>query len=425
MSDRTYPAMLTRRSFLQALGAVSATALLPLRAPNGRTKSSAPPGPRLKIGVLLPPSSVYPAMGENLVAGMGLYFGQMGEQPGGPRVTLLTEPTGFGYGAAIRKARRLIEEHGVDLLVGILGTTAAAMMHDVLSESQTLLVANNSGANVARQDDQSPYIFYNTLNYWQANHEMGTWAADALGRRAIVATSLYDSLYAFRRGFESAGGEILRTHVTHTPDDTGDLVSLMTSIDKDAPDFVFAQYCGSAATDFVAAYAESGLARRIPLTGTGFLVDEGLLSAQGRAALGVTSCFTWARELGSRENQSFIRAYQRTTGREADVFSVLGFDTARLIVEAVKGVGGDVTQTNRLAEALGQVTFVGPRGSFAMDPHTHSSSSPLHVREVQRWNGAIGNVSIVELEPLSERSEQGRRMQDGPKTGWLNAYLSY
>src|SRR5262249_55244148 len=152
----------------------------------------------------------------------------------------------------------------------------------------TLLLVSDAGADAVEPVRGGGSVFFDSLGYWQASWAMGDWAARNLGRRAVVAASLYesgyDSLYAFQPGLEEAGGEGVETCVTHVPPATHDTGRAIAAIRRAVPDFVFAAYSGQPAVDFVRAYADSGLARRVPLAGSSFLVDETLLPAMGAAA---------------------------------------------------------------------------------------------------------------------------------------------
>ena len=332
---------------------------------------------------------------------MRLSFDQFKDQIGGRRVELVKEQIGFGRTLAIRKARELIERDKVDVVVGVVNSEVAADLRPIFEESRRVLIVTNVGANVVREADRSSHVFYNSLNYWQANRATGQWAADNLGRRAFVASSLYDSgydsVYAFRTGFESAGGEVVDTYTTHVPPDSGDPAPLIAAIKKAKPDVVFGCYCGEPAITFVRAYSKSGLAKRIPLVGSGFMVDDDILPAMGRAAQGIRTAFPWASSLQTPENEAFGVAYLESTGRPADSFAVLGYDTGRLIIEALNAVRGDEGQSQVLIDALERTAFDSPRGPLVMDRSTHNAGTPLYLREVRQRGNTVGNTVITKL----------------------------
>jgi branched-chain amino acid transport system substrate-binding protein len=383
--------------------------------------SSAAQQNTLRVGLLLPQSQLYPMIGTNFRAGMDLFLAQRSsaDRP----IALIAHEYGTTPSTALEQASTWITNDQADLIVGSLSSGIAATLHPLLHERQMPLLVSNIGANLTRDDRQSPYIIRNSFSYWQSSWAMGRWAAGNMGKQAFVASSFYDSgydsLYAFQLGFESAGGTIISTKVTHLPTDAGELQTLMAEIDQAQPDLVFAAYSGAQANDFVHAYAQAGLSTRIPLLGSGFLVDESLLSQQGDAALGIKTALPWARTLDLPANQAFTSAFKNFSGRPADPFAVLGYDAARLISTAANSAG----DTNQLRQALVAAAFDSPRGAVRMDETLLEISTPLYLREVRASAGGLSNIVIDKLPALPSNNAAITALRASTKTGWSNAYL--
>jgi len=375
----------------------------------------------LQVGLLLPQPQLYPAAGTNFRAGMDLFLAQRSsaERP----IALLAQEYGTTPSTALEQAHAWIASAQVDMIVGSLSSGIAAALHPLLHKLQMPLLISNIGANLTRDDRQSPYIIRNSFSYWQSSWAMGRWAAGNLGKQAFVASSFYDSgydsLYAFQLGFESAGGTITATTITHRPGETGELHTLMTEIAQRQPDLVFAAYSGAQATDFVRAYADAGLPARIPLLGSGFLVDESLLPQHGDAALGIKTALPWAHTLDLPANQTFTSAFQRFSSRPADAFAVLGYDTARLVSTAANSADN----TEQLRQALAAAAFESPRGSVHMDETLLEINTPLYVREVRANAGGLSNIVIDKLPAVPMFDNQLTALRASTKTGWSNAYL--
>jgi branched-chain amino acid transport system substrate-binding protein len=376
----------------------------------------------LRVGLLLPQSQIYPAIGANFRAGMDLFLAQRSsaDRP----ISLIAHEYGTTPSVAIEQARELISTDQVELIVGSLSSGIAATLHPLLHERGMPLLVSNIGANMSRDDRYSPYIIRNSFSYWQSSWALGRWAAGNLGKQAFVASSFYDSgydsLYAFQLGFESAGGAITSTKVTHLPTDPGELHTLMAAIQQAQPDLVFAAYSGSQANDFVRAYADSGLSAHIPLLGSGFLVDESLLPQQGDAALGIKTALPWARTLDLPANQAFTSAFQDFSGRPADPFAVLGYDTARLIAQCACNTSGP----DQLRQALATAAFESPRGSARMDETLLEINTPLYLREVRAGAGRLSNIVIDKLPALPTNNAGIAALRANERTGWSNTYLA-
>jgi branched-chain amino acid transport system substrate-binding protein len=361
-------------------------------------------------------------MGQNLLAGMRLYADQAAQRP----LRLIVEEVGLGPRDAYSGARKLLEQNQVDLLAGVVNPGPAAGLHDLLQEHRTILTIADVGANIPRQIETHPHIFTSSLGYWQASHAMGSWAAQNLGRRAAVVTSFYDSgydtVYAFRLGFEAAGGQIAETFVSHRPTDPNDhLPALMAQIAAARPDFIYAITSGRDADAFLRADAGSSLAGRIPLAGAGFTLAEQAARVPGLPNMPMA--LPWAHNLSHAENQAFTTAYQSAIGRPADALALLGYDTAQLIDTAVAAAAGDARDTSRLQQALSQARFISPRGAVAIDPQTGSLAGPLYLGVARQNGDGVRHVALEAIATPSEHDQQIAALRTSTKSGWINAYL--
>lgn len=380
----------------------------------------------LKIGVLLPRSTTYPTLTKGLLAGMQLYFEQSQQLLDGQAVQLISEDIGFGQSLAEQKAYKLLDDDQVDLVVGVMNPSVSSMLHDIFQTRQKVFINSTVGANILRNDEFHPFFFSHSLSHWQSNWALGGWAAQHLGPNAAIAMSFYDSgydaHYAFRVGFENQGGDILRSYITHRPPDTGNFVPFFTYLEEAQPDFVYAAYCGQPAIDFVRAYGQSDIASRIPLVGSGFLVDEQILPEQGEAAIGITTASPWVDDFANLEYQHFAEVYQDRTDSLPGPFAMLGFETAHMIADAVNKVDGHVQHTDALREAFVGSSFVSPRGHLTMNRHMQETTTPLYLREVQHHEGTFKNNTITTLDIESE-DESITTIRSHLRTGWINEYL--
>jgi branched-chain amino acid transport system substrate-binding protein len=415
MATQTDAPRTTRRQFLKSAtavgGAAAAVALLPSCGAGGLGGSSGP----LKIGLLLPSSGIYTALGASITEGMKMYFESAGNKAGGRDIQLIAEDEGTDPQAAAQKARKLVEQDQVDLVAGIVSSGVAAAVRDYFNDNKKFLILANAGANALTRAAKSAYIFRASFSNWQPNWAMGKWVAENIGKRALISVPDYaagnETVSAFRNSFEAAGGQVVSVQKTPFPN-MGDPAPFVTEIKAAAPELVYAFYSGAAATTFVKAYADFGLAGTIPLTGSGFMVEQDVLPTLQDTALGVRSCLHWALTLDNAENKKFVEEYAKRTiaggNPGANVFAMQGYDTARLIVEALNTVQGDVGKTDALADAFGKVTFNSPRGPFKMDGNTHNVINHLYVREVKKNGDAYTNVVIADLGEASDPGDDSK-----------------
>ena len=371
---------------------------------------------------------LHPLLGDNLLAGMKLYLDHTDPASAGLIYKVLDQKIGIGPGDALAGTRKLIQVDHADVVVGPINPLVAPRLQSLLQESGVPFVVAESGSTIIRLADRSPHVFHRSLGYWQSSWAMGDWAASHLGQKAFLATSFYesgfDAHYAFRHGFEKSGGEILGVGVTHGPSDANDMATVIDRIDRSRPDFVFASYSGEDAVSFVRAFADSGLARRIPLVGAGFLTDEAILPRLGPAALGIKTAFSWAVDLPTPENQSFTTAFERVNGRAADAFAFLGYSAARLIRSAVQPIGMLPDRSDRFLEALRSGTLASPSGQAESSPKGPVPSSSIYLREVRGTGATLRNKLVASIGQTSDIDSWGEWIRGENQSGWLNPHLS-
>ncbi|MBZ0307303.1 MAG: ABC transporter substrate-binding protein [Anaerolineae bacterium] len=249
---------ISRRNFIRAAGASAAMSVVPPVA----TARDRP----LTFGLLLPSSRLYPILPELFYQGITAYAAES-EQ----RIKAITSPIGYDAASVRMGIESLLGK--VDILVGLVNNRVIPFISPLLERHQTFLVASSLGENFIRQSDKRPFVVYSSLNLWQSNWALGSWAASHLGTRAVMSASAYDSGYdafaAFRLGYQASGGEIVHLHLS----DLTSYAEITAVVQEYQPNFVYAAYCGQDAKTFVQTYQRAGLMQRTPLIGSPFLVE--------------------------------------------------------------------------------------------------------------------------------------------------------
>jgi branched-chain amino acid transport system substrate-binding protein len=98
-------------------------------------------------------------------------------------------------------------------------------------------------------------------------------------------------------------------------------------------------------------------------------------------------------------NQRFVKDFRdKFKDKTPDGFACQGYDTAEVIVRAVKAVNGNTQDKEKLVAAIAAVEFDSPRGRFRFDPKTHNVIQPyIYIREVREVSGGLANVPIDKI----------------------------
>ena len=379
---------ISRRRLLANAGSAGLAAALPF-APRFAIGQTA----KVKVGLLLPYSGTYAALGHNITDAMKLAFAAVDNKLGGRSIEFVQVDSEADPAKAPANTNKLVVGEKVDFLTGPVHSGVAMAMAKIAREEGTITVVSNAGANAVTREMCGPNIFRTSFSNWQVCYPMGAEMVRRGHKRAVTVTWNYaagkELTGAFREGFEKNGGSVLKEILVPFPN--VEFQANLTEIASLKPDAVYAFFAGAGAVKFVKDYAEAGLKSRVPLYGAGFLTD-GTLPAQGASAEGVLTTLHYADSLDIEVNRRFRAAFKKATNRDADVYAVQGYDTAQLLIEAMNKVKGDTKATKALVEAMRGVQFDSPRGRWSFSK-TQNPVQDVYLREVKNGDNAVVGVA--------------------------------
>ena len=379
-----------RRELLRSAGAAALGATLDIPLVRRAGAVGAP----VKIGVLAPLSGVFSSLGSHKVEGIKLFFDGVQMKAGGRPVQLIIEDTEGKPQEGLRQARKLVESEQVDILLGVLSSAVGTAVKDYVGRAKKVWVTTGAAADgIFKKKNKNPYAFRSSLSTWQGNNPMGTWLASQKVKRVLLTGPDYsmgrEAADAFRGSFEAAGPKIEAS--VFAPLGTLDFAPYLTEIKRKEPEVLYASYAGSDAVRFVQQYAAFGLSNSIPLTGYGYISEEDVIEAAGVASKGIRSGLNWAYGIETPENKDFVARYLKTYKAVPTVDSVAGYVGAQVVHAAIESLNGDVSNQDRLGEAVGKVRVNTPRGPISFDPETNNVIQTIYVREVADIGGSLHN----------------------------------
>ena len=359
--------------------------------------ASARAAPKIKIGLMLPYTGTYAALGNAITNGFKLFVAENGGKLGGREIEYFTVDDESDPAKAPENASKLIKRDKVDVLVGTVHSGVALAMAKVARENNTLLIDPNAGADALTGPLCAPNLFRTSFSNWQPGYAMGK-AALKLGKKtAVTFTWKYaagDEMVAgFKEAFEAGGGKVLKE--LSLPFPQVEFQSYLTEMAALKPDVVFTFFAGGGAVKFVKDYAAAGLKATIPLVGTGFLTD-GTLKAQGEAAEGILTTLHYADDLANPKDKAFRAAYQKAYGSEADVYAVQGYDTAQLLAAGLAAVKGDLGKRKALIAAMESAKIDSPRGRMTLSK-AHNPVDDFYLRRVEGGRNKVVGVAVPAL----------------------------
>jgi branched-chain amino acid transport system substrate-binding protein len=359
--------------------------------------AAAAQAPKLKVGLMLPYSGTYAALGNAITNGFKLAVEEGGGKLGGREIEIVSVDDESDPAKAPDNANKLIKRDRVDVLVGTVHSGVALAMAKVARDNGTLLIIPNAGAGDLTGPLCAPNIFRTSFTNWQPGYAMGKVAAEQKKKTAVTFTWKYaageESVAGFKEAFEAGGGKVLKSLALPFPQ--VEFQSYLTEIAALKPDVVYVFFAGGGAVKFVKDYAAAGLKASIPLYGAGFLTD-GTLEAQGEAAQGVLTTLHYADGLQNAKDAWFRAAYAKAFKAEADVYAMQGYDAAQLLAFGLAAVGGDTSKRKQLVQAMEAARIESPRGAMTLS-RAHNPVNDIYLRKVEGKENKVVGVAAKAL----------------------------
>ena len=382
-----------RRRSGRALAAIVAATAFALLLP----ASAALAQGKIKVGLMLPYTGTYAALGTAITNGFKLAVAENGGKLGGRDVEYYTVDDESDPAKAPENANKLVKRDQVDVLVGTVHSGVALAMAKVARDNNTLLVIPNAGADEITGPLCAPNIFRTSFTNSQMGTAMGKVMAEQKKKTAVTFTWKYaageDSVGGFKEAFEAGGGKVVKQ--LWIPFPQVEFQSYLTEIASLKPDVVYVFFAGGGAVKFVKDYAAAGLNKSIQLVGAGFLTD-GTLEAQGDAAQGLLTTLHYADNVDNPKAKAFKAAYEKAYKAEPDVYAVQGYDAGQLLATGLKAVNGDVSKRTELVKAMEAAKIDSPRGALSFTK-SHAPIHDIYLRKVEGKENKLVGVAVKNI----------------------------
>jgi branched-chain amino acid transport system substrate-binding protein len=363
----------------------------------GTLASGAQAQQKLKVGLMLPYSGTYAALGAAIENGFRLYVTEQGGRIGGREIEYFKVDDESEPAKATDNVGKLIKRDNVDVIVGTVHSGVAMAMAKAAKDSGTLLIIPNAGAVAVTGPMCAENIFRSSFSNWQPGYAMGEVAAKKGMKKAVTITWKYaagdESVGGFKEAFEKGGGQVVKE--LSLPFPNVEFQPLLTEIASLHPDVVYTFFAGGGAVKFVKDYAAAGLKKTIPLYGAGFITD-GTLEAQGADADGLLTTLHYGDGLDNPKDKAFRASYEKAYKAAPDVYAVQGYDAAQMLAIGLNATRGDVAKKAEFAKAVTAARIDSPRGAFTIGA-SHNPVQDMYLRQVIGKENKVIGVAVKAL----------------------------
>ena len=346
---------------------------------------SAPAGAEeLRIGYLAPLTGGLAQTGIDMRDGFLLYLEQHGNKLGGMDVKLIIEDEQGKGDVAVTKAKKLVLQDKVHMLIGgVLASTGYALA-PVSTELKTMYIPSIPAADdlTQRQLKNFPYLIRTSWSSSQPHHPLGQWACDQ-GYKKVVTIAAdyafgYEVVGGFQKAFEDCGGKIIQK--IWPPLGAKDFGPFIPTIKADT-DAVFSLMVGPMPAQFIKQMRGAGFKK--PIIGGGTSYDEFVLPFMGDEAIGDVSALHYSAALDTPKNAAFVKAYRTRFNKVPSYYSENNYTTAQWLDEALKKAGGKWPGPEELIKLMVGIKLDSVRGPISFDENRNPIQN-IYIKKVEK-----------------------------------------
>jgi branched-chain amino acid transport system substrate-binding protein len=392
---------MNRRQFLTTTGlTLTGAAMAPM------TVARAQAGP-IRIGVLAPLTGVVASGGREMVEGTQFWFDQIKNEIAGRKVELLIEDDASLPDTALQKARRLVEQANVHMLMGnLLANTGLAVANYVKGTGTPYFIPIIAADDLTQRDRIKNVIRVAGYSASAFTHPFGEWALKQGYKRVVTISQDYsfghEQCGGFAQVFTEGGGQIIG-QLWH-PLNTSDFSPYLGQIADLKPDAVFAMENGADGTRFLQQNASFGLKGQFPLLGAMNTVDQAVIRTLGAECEGVISPAHFAEGSDNPVTQKFARDYESKYGKIPSLFGFSMYSGAMWISKAIEKIGGKVEDREAFLNAVRAIELTdSPLGkTVRLDAYGNPIYDVQIRKVVRRADGKYWNVPIEVFPNVSQ-----------------------
>ncbi len=386
---------MNRRNFLTAAGATAFT-LVSGSLQQALAQSTGP----IRIGLLAPLTGTAASSGRELVDGWNLFWQENGLKLAGRSVEILVEDDASSPDVALQKARRLVQQQNVHMLVGnVLANTGLAVAEFVKGTGTPYFLPVVAADDLTQRTPIPNVLRVAGFAASQMTRPLADWCRKQGYKRVVTIGQDYtfghEQAGGFIQNFTEAGGT-LAGQLWH-PLNTSDFSPYLGQIMSFNPDVVLAIETGADAARLLQQWNNFGLKNRVPLVTSQNTVDQSVIRNLSPAeAEGLVSSAHYAEGRDDPTIRKFVENFEKAFQKIPSIFAAEGYTAALWIVDAVTKIKGQVEDRPRLlATILKETVEDSPLGkNLKMDAYGNPIYT-IYIRKViKRADGKLVNSVI-------------------------------
>ncbi len=337
----------------------------------------------LRIGLLVDQSGALTLYGYELEYGfrLGLQYATDGTMEiAGRPVEILVRDNASDPDTAASQARELIEQEGVEILVGAPSSGVTVALQQIAEDYDVILFAAPGASPSITGENFNVNTFRVCRNVFQDFLTFADYAQANLGDNFLQFAADYEfgrgSAAAAEAVFSSLGVNFVDETI-FAPLDTTDFTPYIQRILEDDPDVLLPIWAGDGAVTLFQQFSELGVFDEMAVA-MGMNSND-VVALSDPSQIGLIGWIVYHYTFPQTEaNDWLTEQYQEQYNDYPDLFSECSFATAQALTAGVTATEGD-TLPEAMIPALEGLIFDGPKGVYGIRPSDHQALAPMYV----------------------------------------------
>jgi branched-chain amino acid transport system substrate-binding protein len=358
----------------------------------------------IKMGALATLEGAFTVLGEDSMRGVRLALEEFNHTAGGKKIELVTGSSDASPDSAVRATRKLVEQDGVQVLIGPLSGSEGLAVKDYAKTQPDVTFLNGSSAaqdTTLREPAENFFRFNTDGAQWMAG--LGEYVYNEKGYRSLAVLAEdysfpYTQVFGFLEPFCRLGGKVPADARFWVPIGNKDYSSVIAALPDDV-DAIYVALGGADAVNFLTQYEQAG--GDLPLVAGSITVDQTVLGSKGKTrdfVVGTPSAGPVSDTWDDPRWAAFVEAYKKQFPDgfpSPSLFAHAYYINTKAALLALDKVNGDLSDGGKaFRAALTSLEFETPTGMVKLDERRNAVADIFLTEVIEGPEGNLVNKTI-------------------------------
>ncbi|WSG98930.1 ABC transporter substrate-binding protein (plasmid) [Rhizobium johnstonii] len=357
----------------------------------------------IKLGLVAPMSGPNARYGAFSMHGAELAVKDINDAGGidGMKIELLNADSQGTPVEGVSAARRLIDQDGVDFIIGDVSSSVTLAIQPVAEDAEVLLLnAASSNPKITYQAGVGGFK-WTYRNYPTDENRaliVAKYAAEQRGFTKFAVLSV-DSDYGrsaitfTKKYLPDFKGEILSED--YYKEGEVDFRSVLAKIRDNGAQAIIVYGLADTTPIIARQMIELGIAGKVTLIGNGEFNTEKTIKSAPSALEGAVEAAAWLPQFDSPESKAFVEKFTATYNEAPNNHAYVHWDTVNLLAAAIKQAGS--ADKVKVRDALSKIKYKSPVGEVTFDDH-NQARLPMILLQIENGKPSIKGAYTADIQ---------------------------